>query len=72
MSIVTRDEIDPERMYSTTETAKLVNISLKQVARLVDQGHFPGSQRKSPVPGSPREIPGSAILHFLEARKQTE
>lgn len=64
------EQIDPNRMYSTAQTAKLTQLSTNHISRLVDAGEFPGSYRKSPVPSSPRVVPGSAIISFLEKRQQ--
>ncbi len=60
---------DPILNYSTREVADFVDLSDKHVGRLVDQGYFPGSRRKSPHPRSPRVIPGSAVIEFLKNRQ---
>lgn len=69
MSVMSDKLIILSKEYSTSETAKLVNLTAKQITRLVDDGHFPGAYRKSPVHGSHRVIPGRAIVAFQEARK---
>ncbi|MCA9925359.1 MAG: helix-turn-helix domain-containing protein [Anaerolineales bacterium] len=69
MSVMSEKDVEPDREYSVGETAKLVDLSDRHVARLVDKGHFPGAYRKSPTPRSPRVIPGSSILAFLKARE---
>lgn len=61
--------IDKDRFYTVAETAPFVNLDGRSVRRLANNGKFPGTQRKSPVPGSPLLIPGSGIIAFLEARK---
>lgn len=61
-------EIDPGKVYSTTEVAAIVGLSYQHVARLVHAGQFPGSHRKAPVSGSPLQIPGSAVIQFIEKR----
>ncbi len=63
-------QVDPNKKYSIGEVAKFVDLSDRHVVRLVDQGLFPGSYRKSPVPRSPRVIPGQAIIDFLAAREK--
>ncbi len=69
MSAMTEYQIDPQEFYTTGQTAKFIGLSDRHVVRLVDDGHFPGSYRKSPVAKSPRQIPGSAIIAFLDKRK---
>lgn len=68
MSAMT-EEIDPTQSYTTREVAQFTGLSDRQVVRLVDDGQFPGSYRKSPVPGSPRMVLGSAVIAFLEQRQ---
>lgn len=62
-------DIDPNQSYTTTQVAKFTGLSKKQVSRLIDDGQFTGSFRKSPVSGSPRMVPGSAVMAFLEQRQ---
>ncbi len=71
MSVMSEEtNVDPNKNYLTGEVAKIVGLSDRHVARLVDQGEFPGSFRKSPVPRSPRVVPGKAIIEFLAAREK--
>lgn len=63
------DDINPNQSYTTREVAEFTGLSDRQIVRLVDDGQFPGAYRKSPVPGSPRLVPGSAIISFLERRQ---
>lgn len=67
-SVEINPEVVIEKLYTTPEVALLVGLSSKQVGRLADAGYFPGSGRKSPLPGSARFIPGTAVVSFLEAR----
>jgi len=62
-------DINPRKEYTVGETAELVGLSDRHVARLVDLGEFPGAGRKSPLPGSHRTIPGSAIIAYIENKK---
>lgn len=62
-------QIDPDKNYTTGEVGKLTGLTNRHIVRLVDNGQFPGSFRKSPVPHSPRMVPGAAIIAFLEQRK---
>ena len=63
------NQIDPSKMYTTAEVAEFTQLSTMHISRLVDAGEFPGSQRKAPVSRSPRMIPGTAVISFLEKRK---
>lgn len=63
------EEIEPNTIYTTKETADILGMHYSQIQRLFDAGHFEGAYRKAPVPRSPRQIPGSAIIKFLEQRK---
>jgi hypothetical protein len=63
-------QLDPKQNYSIGQVAKIVGLSDRHVVRLVDLGLFPGSFRKSPVPRSPRVVPGKAIIEFLALRKK--
>ena len=71
MSLMSTNEIDPKKIYTTTEVSEIVGLTKRHVSRLVDDGYFKGSYRKSPVPGSPRQIPGSAVIQYLEERDKT-
>lgn len=62
-------EIDPQKKYSVTEAAPLLEVDESTVRRLARNGLFPGAERKSPVPGSPFVFPGVALIAFLENRK---
>ncbi len=63
-----KQELDPKREYSVTETAVFVGVSRRHVRRLTDAGYLEG-YRLSPAPGSTRRIYGHSIIAFLEARK---
>ncbi|NJN55169.1 MAG: hypothetical protein HC804_10645 [Anaerolineae bacterium] len=52
----------------TGEAGKLIGLSGKQVGRLADAGYFPNVARKSPQPRSPRVIPGSDLITYLEQK----
>lgn len=69
MSVMSDKLVILNKEYSTGEVAELVGLTPKQVARLVDDGHFPGAYRKSPAHGSHRVIPGEAVAAFQAARK---
>lgn len=71
MSHMTQQEkIDPDKDYSTAETAEFVGITPRHIRRLVDDNFFEGAYQQTPIAGSPLRIPGSAIITFLEARKK--
>ena len=70
MSDKTVEVLDINKKYSTGQVAVFVGLSSRQVARLVDDGYFPGAYRKSPHPRSERVIPGTAVEQFLEKRQQ--
>lgn len=69
LAMLEQAEIDPNKMYTTAEVAGFTKLSAMHITRLADAGEFPGSERKAPVPRSPRMIPGSAVISFLEKRK---
>ncbi|NJN53687.1 MAG: helix-turn-helix domain-containing protein [Anaerolineae bacterium] len=69
MLFMLSDQIDPNKMYTTAEVAEFTQLSTMHISRLADAGEFPGSERKAPVPRSPRMIPGTAVIDFLEKRK---
>lgn len=66
-----QNEIDPNAIYSTGELTEILGLTDRHIGRLVDEGYFPGARRSSPKPGSKRQIPGTAVIHFLEERTKT-
>lgn len=69
MSNSPKSEIEPTTLYTTSEAGRFIGLSGKQVGRLVDKGVFPHARRKSPLPNSPRVIPGSDLIAYLEQNK---
>lgn len=63
-------DIDADKDYSTIEVAEVLDLSYQHVVRLINDGQFPGTYRKAPVAKSPYRVPGSAVIDFMEKRKQ--
>lgn len=64
-----KNKIDEDKLYMTGAAAAFIGLSGKQVGRLVDAGVFPNARRKSRLPNSPRVIPGSDLIKYLEQQQ---
>lgn len=64
------EEVDPQKMYTVTETAKILDFNVSYIRRLCEAGHFPGAAKKSPIGHSRWIIPGEAIVAFTNQAQQ--
>lgn len=69
MSVMSEQEITPNKIYSVQEVAEIIGVTDRHIIRLIDEGCFAGTYRKTLAAKSPYQIPGSAVLTFLEQRK---
>ena len=55
--------------FSMADMAARYNVEKSTVSRWIDEGFFPGAEKKGPYKNSPYRIPASAVEHFDKLRE---
>lgn len=55
--------------FSMADVAARYGVEKSTVSRWIDEGFFPGAEKKGPYQNSPYRIPAAAVDHFDKLRE---